>query len=231
MRLPAAVKRLYNIFVALLLILSIAAGIGWFYSIKHERLYRWSHHIRPFFDEQNNAVRGFGLDSFWSLSLAHGLVTVSNEYSAECDTSGYQSPLGFPIDEQLAEQYKRIWSRAVEEQDRDLNYDGFDRLNPDSCDENSWWGRRGFGWENSRPLPPYPQNFPGGAGRLASTVPVWAICLLTLVLPAFKLSTLIRRRRRIADGKCVRCGYDLRASLGRCPECGLDAMSQRVTSA
>lgn len=227
MRLRAAVKRLYNIFVAMLLILAIAAGIGWIYSIKHERSYRWSHHIRPFFDEQSDAVRGFRVDAYWSLSLAHGRVTVSNEYSADGDTDGYQSPPGFPIDEQLAQQYKRMWSPAIEKEDRDLKHHRFDTAEADACDENLWWGRLGFGWESSRPLPPYPQNFSGGAGRLACTVPIWAIFLLLLVLPAFKSSTLIRRRRRIAAGKCLRCGYDLRASSEICPECGLRLAHQQ----
>jgi hypothetical protein len=32
---------------------------------------------------------------------------------------------------------------------------------------------------------------------------------------------LVRRRRLARDNRCARCGYDLRATPGRCPECGL----------
>lgn len=31
---------------------------------------------------------------------------------------------------------------------------------------------------------------------------------------------VLRRRQRLRDGLCLKCGYDLRASKERCPECG-----------
>jgi hypothetical protein len=51
----------------------------------------------------------------------------------------------------------------------------------------------------------------------------WPIVVGTLVLPACVLLrwlSSLGRRRRLARGECGNCGYDLRASLDRCPECG-----------
>jgi hypothetical protein len=50
------------------------------------------------------------------------------------------------------------------------------------------------------------------------TVPFWAIVFATCALPAAWLRR--KWRRRGASGLCARCGYDLRATPGRCPECG-----------
>ena len=64
------------------------------------------------------------------------------------------------------------------------------------------------------------------------TVPHAAIAMLAIILP---LVLLIRQRRliiaklRIARGHCAGCGYDLRASPDRCPECGRSAVREGVS--
>jgi hypothetical protein len=54
-----------------------------------------------------------------------------------------------------------------------------------------------------------------------AAVPHWFIVLLTAILPASRFYlTFHRRRLRKRVGLCRSCGYDLRATPERCPECG-----------
>jgi hypothetical protein len=54
-------------------------------------------------------------------------------------------------------------------------------------------------------------------------LPMWLPTALTAILPALWLAVrpARMRRRRSERGLCANCGYDLRASPGRCPECGV----------
>jgi hypothetical protein len=56
--------------------------------------------------------------------------------------------------------------------------------------------------------------------HLAVVIPSWFLTLLFGALPGAIAFRWIRGVRRRGEGFCPVCGYDLRASAGRCPECG-----------
>ena len=87
-------------------------------------------------------------------------------------------------------------------------------------------------WPSSRPSIPVTAPSTMAAGRVpvrvASAsplfvVPYWTLIALLLIADVTWVRCYRRWRReefRKARGLCIRCGYDLRASTDRCPECG-----------
>ncbi|HET6251869.1 MAG TPA: polysaccharide biosynthesis/export family protein [Tepidisphaeraceae bacterium] len=57
--------------------------------------------------------------------------------------------------------------------------------------------------------------------------PDWALCLLFAVFPTLSFLRLLRRRRWMKTDRCSNCGYDLRATPLRCPECGKETGLQK----
>jgi hypothetical protein len=65
-----------------------------------------------------------------------------------------------------------------------------------------WGGHHAIGWS------------------FALWLPDWLLILIFSVLPFHRARVYVRHYREAAGGLCRRCGYDLRATPGRCPECG-----------
>jgi hypothetical protein len=84
-------------------------------------------------------------------------------------------------------------------------------------DVNSDWEWRGFGWHQKR-------NTRRGTLHATAFVPFWSIAAVTALPPlgwvTLRFRSRARRRRLKAQGLCPSCGYDLRATPERCPECG-----------
>lgn len=83
----------------------------------------------------------------------------------------------------------------------------------------------------------YPSRFSGGLLRqsvalgncrpfaiIFGILPGW----LWIVRPGMRITLRILRRRRERFNLCGRCGYDLRATPDRCPECGMMPTRARV---
>ena len=97
--------------------------------------------------------------------------------------------------------------------------------------------RLGFAWTTFRP-PVTP--FHTGPATAASwgrgdvgpavtqwMVPHWALLAALMPPPLAWLAAAARSRRWARAGRCAGCGYDLRESPGRCPECGRAAAEVR----
>jgi len=51
-------------------------------------------------------------------------------------------------------------------------------------------------------------------------IPYWSPAVVLAILPAIWIWRLVKHGRRRRAGHCPKCDYDLRATPGRCPECG-----------
>jgi hypothetical protein len=57
-------------------------------------------------------------------------------------------------------------------------------------------------------------------GNWLLVIPLWFIAGILAILPVKRFVGYRKRVRQLAIGHCRVCGYDLRASKERCPECG-----------
>jgi hypothetical protein len=83
----------------------------------------------------------------------------------------------------------------------------------------SFWNQAGFAFLDSGQQDEAEHGF-----RITGvTLPLWLPLVVFAAGPAVVLVKWGRRRLRVRGGRCRHCGYDLRATPGRCPECGAGA--------
>jgi hypothetical protein len=90
------------------------------------------------------------------------------------------------------------------------------RQYPRATDMPGWYVA-GFGFYHGDHTPPIPQMI---SNDIYVLFPDWLVILATAGIFAAWCRGTVVRRCRISQGRCLSCGYDLRASKGRCPECG-----------
>jgi hypothetical protein len=86
-------------------------------------------------------------------------------------------------------------------------------------------GNEGWRWKSGQPTRLYPNSayvYRPEYVRLVLIGPFWIPALVTGAGPLFYIGWRIARRSRSKAGHCAHCGYDLRATPGRCPECGTE---------
>lgn len=69
-------------------------------------------------------------------------------------------------------------------------------------------------WTGQTPSPP---------SYIRVATPLGVLAFLSSLMPIAFVALWVRRLRRCDAGRCIDCGYDLRATPDRCPECGTAA--------
>jgi len=142
----------------------------------------------------------------WAVLLVENHRPVAVGYSA-----GW---IGVMVLDQRFERPRGVGVQWLPDADHEPNEDFFGRV-AESVDFR-WW-KAGVMWGHS--VQGYYYSALSNNFRLLG-VKWWVIVLALSPVPLRRMWQALRRRRWERSGRCVGCGYDLRASPTRCPECG-----------
>ncbi len=203
-RIPAMWRVIFNIIVGFLALLAAGSAVLWGDSFWHQRIV-WVQKHRP--DVQTRGGWEYGTQQLWRLTFDIGSAEFSYVH-LEGDRQG--------ITRSMSRQ--SIGPEIVGAARRAPN--GYQHLATEARDARRW---RGF--EFGRYVVDMSWIMQWIYRDASWIMPIWPITFLSSPLPIWWLRRKFKRRDLIA-GRCSRCGYDMRATPNRCPECGMAPKSQ-----
>jgi hypothetical protein len=183
-------RRFLNILCLLLLLACISLAVFWVRSLKGPEYF----HVRIYRDE-GESVR----QTWWQLISSSGGIQVTYKTSTLLKNPKIAE---FTREPDSNPDVRWVWLPH-----EDHHY-------PTFVQRGGLWNKLGF------ELHKYEQRGPASTFISAITFPYWLPLMALACSPSFRLVGLVRKHRRKTLNKCVTCGYDLRATPDRCPECG-----------
>jgi hypothetical protein len=191
--------RLLNLLTVLSLLLCVAVATLWVRSRTAFDHVKWRYAVE--------ATRGERQERSLHALSVRGRLFIGNSqelYTPYPPWEGWTSPLPRPGVSWVASRYRPGWANA----ELDVS---------ESFERYPAWRALGCGAVRMLTITNH-----GGPDRRfeAAAVPHWVPAAASAVLPLSRFVVSLRRRGRRRSGLCAACGYDLRATPGRCPECG-----------
>jgi hypothetical protein len=188
-------------------------------------------------------VRGYWVADVWEASAGHAGITVSATRSVRVTSGRGVVIVMYSHQRSSHPPVTRTWNRVrsasrrwtYEEEGPEVprqesRHRRFDHNTMDpgqlNLQNRTLWQKLGFNAWSGRSNASYLGIGPMRVDSWTGRAPYWAIVLASGAVASLWLRTAgrrllnVRRRRRAGRGLCGRCGYDVRASPERCPECG-----------
>jgi hypothetical protein len=135
----------------------------------------------------------------WRISSYRGTITILHNRSDTTFRTGAWQPHGWHYS---SEESRTRWPRPSDGilARIGISYTRYGKEPPDEKETHGWADSWGY--------------------THIVTIPHWLALMLASALPAFTAIRWIREHGARQGGSCTTCGYDLRATPDRCPECG-----------